>query len=448
MTHNRRKALAATRRTALLLPLGLLSGCGLWDSWFGSDKPPLPGTRIAVMPPQPGLDLVSSAVRKVVLPPPAPNAEWPQAGGLPSHDMEHPALRDTLARAWSADIGTGSSYRRKITAQPVVAGGRVFAMDSDAVVSAFDAASGRRVWSLDTQDDEDRSTNVGGGISADGGTLYAATGRADLLAIEAATGKVQWRVKLGAPARSAPTIAEGKLFIPTISNQLQARAADDGRRLWAYEAGNAETPMLGLPAPAYTDGLVVAGFGSGDLVGLRASSGVAAWADSLAASRGRTSMADLSAIRGRPIIKEGRVYAIGLGRQLVALDLRSGRRLWEREVASTETPWAAGNWLFVLSDSGQLAAVARDDGSVAWVTQLDRFENMKKQTDPIRWVGPVLAGDRLVVAGTNKFALALSPYTGEIIGKQELPGAAALTPIVADGTLYILTDNATLTAFR
>ena len=88
---------------------------------------------------------------KVVLPPPAPNADWPQAGGVPSHDMGHPALAGTVGEAWSARIGAGGGYRRKLTAQPVVSGGRVFTMDSDAVVSAFDVATGHRAWDLETR---------------------------------------------------------------------------------------------------------------------------------------------------------------------------------------------------------------------------------------------------------------------------------------------------------
>ena len=66
--------------------------------------------------------------------------------------------------------------------------------------------------------------------------------------------------------------------------------------------------------------------------------------------------------------------------------------------------------------------LSRDDGRVAWVTDLPRWENPEKQKDPITWWGPLLAGDRLVVAGTNQQALSVSPYTGEILGQQELSG--------------------------
>lgn len=442
------RTLALTRRAALLAPAAALGGCSIWNDWFGETKTPLPGKRIAVMEPARGLQVDDSARGKVTLPPVVANADWPQPGGGPAHEMGRLACSDGMERAWSAGIGAGGGYRRKITAQPVVAGGRIFTMDSDAVVSAFDAQNGGRAWQTDTQGEDDRSTNVGGGIAVNGDTLYAATGRADLLALDAATGSIRWRVKLPDVARSAPTIADKSVFVGALSDQLVACAAEDGKKLWTQQASNPQNRILGLPAPACADGIVVAGFGSGDLLALRDASGTVAWSDSLASARGRTSLVDLSSVRGMAAIKDGRVYAIGLGGLMVGLDLRSGRRLWERDVASSETPWLAGDWLFIVSQDAQVAAARREDGAVAWMTQLDPYENMEKKRDLIRWIGPVLAGDRLVVVGTNSQLVTLNPLTGEVLGKQDLSDRASVSPVVAGGTLYVITDNATITAYR
>ena len=406
-----------------------------------------PGKRVSVINATRGLEVDNQGAR-VVLPPPVANADWPQAGGNPSHDMGHLQVRDTLDSAWHTGIGEGGGYRRKITAQPVVAAGRVFTMDSDAVVTAYDISNGGRIWRLETQTEDDRSTNVGGGIAVNGDTVYAGTGRAEVLALEAATGKIRWRKAVSTPVRAAPTIAEGRMFVLTMDNQLQALALDDGHRLWAYQATAPETSVLGLPAPAYADGLVVAGFGSGELVALRAATGSVAWSDSLAATRGRNSMADLSAVRGRPVVADGRVFAGSLGGLTLSLDLRTGRRLWEREIATGDTIWLAGDWAFLLATSGQVAAIGRSDGRIAWVTELPQFEDMEKKKGAIHWIGPVLAGDRLILGSSNSLALAVSPYTGEILGQQTLSGPVAVAPSIAGGTVYVVTDDATLVALR
>ncbi|CAH2601536.1 Outer membrane protein assembly factor BamB [Rhodovastum atsumiense] len=435
------------RRAALLMSVGLLGGCSMFDDLFSDTKPKLPGERISVMNPRRGLEIDPRA-GQVTLPPPLANADWPQAGGTPAHAMGHLQAGERLATAWRAGIGEGGGYRRKITAQPVIAAGRVFTMDSDAVVTAYDAGSGRQLWRLETQPAEDRSTNIGGGIGVDGDTLYAGTGRAEVLAIEAATGKIRWRKPTDRPVRSAPTIAEGRLFVAIMNDELLALATDDGRKLWSYQARTPETSVLGLPAPAYADGVVVAGFGSGELVGLRATSGTVAWSDSLASARGRNSMLDLSAIRGLPALADGRVYAGSLGGLTISLDPRTGRRLWERDVATGDTLWVAGEWLFLLGTEGQLAAISRSEGRVAWVTQLPRFEDEKKQEDPIRWIGPVLAGGRLLLGGSDGTLAMINPITGEVLGRQELPGPLSVSPAVAGGMVYLVTQDATLVALR
>ena len=445
-SHKPRPARAVTsRRAALALPLAL-TGCSLFDGWFGENKVPLPGERFAVSAPKRGLVVDNPGNLRVTLPQPATRPDWPQAGGVPSHEMGHAAVADTLSEVWSASIGLGGGYRRKITAQPVVANGIVYAMDADAQVSAFDAGTGRDVWQFDTTPKDDRGTNVGGGIAVDGGVLYATTGRAEALALDAATGNLLWRQKLDTAARAAPTIAEGRLFIPVLGGRLIALKTEDGSRAWQYQASESQTAVLGLPSPADAEGLVVAGFGSGDLVALRAATGAVVWADTLAS--GRTSMADLSAIHGMPVIQDGRVYAVGMGGLMLALDLRSGRRLWEREISSNETPCVAGDWLFVLAVGSQLAAISRVDGSVVWITQLQKFANMEKQKDPIFWQGPTLAADRLIVAASTAVAQAVSPYTGEVLGEQALSGAISVSPVVAAGTVFLVTDDGRLVALR
>jgi outer membrane protein assembly factor BamB len=440
------RAACLARRAALLAPLAL-GGCGLWDDWFGTRKTPLPGKREPIAVGRRTLT-VDEGVPKVTLPPEIRNAAWPQAGGNPTHFMGHLAAGERLGEAWTASIGEGGGYRRKILAQPVSADGVIYVMDSDAVVSAFDTARGGRMWRTDTRQEDDDSTNVGGGLALDQGVLYAVNGLAEIVALDAAKGSVRWRGSIGAPTRSAPTVVEGRIFVTTIEDRLLALAVEDGRQLWTHQAANAATSVLGRPAPAYADGLVVAGFGSGELATLRADTGNVVWTDNLSAAVRTGSLADFSAIRGLPVVADGRVYAISMGGLMVAIDLPTGRRLWEREVAGEDSPWAAGSWLFVVSLDQRIAAVDRDDGRVAWVTELPRWQNPEKEKDSITWYGPLLVGDRLAVAGTNHEALAVSPYTGEILGRQELSGAASLGPVVVDGTVFVVSDDGRLLALR
>ena len=432
-------------RMASLLPLAALPGCSTLEDLFESTKPPIPGNREAVMATTRGMQADPTFRQPVNLPPPVLNADWPQSGGNPAHVMGNLQLGD-LRHAWRRSIGEGGGYRQKITAAPVVAGGRVFTMDSDGAVSAFDLANGNRHWNTDTQPKRDRSTNVGGGLAAVGGMVFASTGRGEILAINAADGKIAWRSPLDTPARSAPTVADNRVFVSTLDDRMLAFSASDGKRLWNYQATSAATSVLGEPAPAYSDGLVIGGFGSGDLVVLRADSGTLAWSDSLAAARGRTSLADLSAIRALPVISDNVVYAIGVGGLLLALALRSGRRLGAREASGQHKAWLAGDWLFVLTQEQVLACLNKADGRVRWLSQLPRYANVEKSRDAIFWTGPLLGGQYLYLAGSTEKLIAVNPATGDVLGTQDLPDNVSVSLVAASGKLLIVTDDGTLSA--
>ena len=435
-----------SRRAALTLAAPLaLTGCGLFNGTFlGPTNKPLPGKRQDVMAPRHALRVDTSLTTPVTLPPAKPNPDWPQPGENAAHDPGHPAFGGRLAQTWRTDIGAGSTYRNRITATPVVAGGRVHTMDSAGHVDAFDIRTGRRIWRFNTRPKGAKSTNVGGGVSTDGGRVYAATGLAEVLAMDAATGRLIWRKSIPGPARSAPTVADGRLFVALIGDQIVALSTKDGARLWTHQAQSAATSILGLPAPAVADGLVVTGFGSGALLTLRADSGSLVWSDSLASAG--SSLLNLSAITAPPVIDRNRVFAIGLGGVMLSLDLRAGRRLWERDVAGGQMPWVAGDWVFILSSDQKLACLSRTDGTVRWVSSLPAFRNMKHSRGPIFWWGPILAGGRLLVASTHNQLATINPQTGAILTTTRLPGPAALAPIIAGGTTYLITSDATLLA--
>ena len=92
--------------------------------------------------------------------------------------------------------------------------------------------------------------------------------------------------------------------------------------------------------------------------------------------------------------------------------------------------------------------MTRQDGRIKWLKVLPLFEDPVDKEDPIYWAGPALVGDRLLVVGSNGYALSFSPYDGELLGTQLIPGGAHVPPVVANGTVYVLTDDARLLALR
>lgn len=446
------------RRMALRLLAGGaasagLSACG--SRPFGifssdKDKKKLPGTRISVLQLErelrPSLEAIDT---QIVLPRPQDTESWPQAGGVSHHAMHHLVIGDNPKLLWRAGIGTSSGKRNRNLAEPIVTAGRVHTIDAEGQVSAFDADTGKRLWHVSAPPKgQDDGAFLGGGLAFENGRLFVTGGFAQVLALDPANGNVLWRAPVDAPIHSAPTTNGGRVFAVTLENQVVAVAASTGKRLWTYSGASTPTILLGGAAPAVDGGVVIAPFTSGDLAALRVDSGSPLWNDTVVAVRRTEAAASLPHITARPVIDRGRVYAIGHSGVLVAIDLRTGQRVWDVPIAGVHQPWIAGDFLFALSLDSELACIDVRSGRILWVTQLQRFADDKDKSGRIVWAGPALVSDRLIVVGSNSEALSVSPYSGDVLSKLSLAAAATLPPVFAKATMYLINDAGDLTAYR
>lgn len=428
----------------LLVSLSL-AGCG----WFGDKKQPLPGERISVLSldrqlePDPALAKIA-----ITLPRPVVNADWPEDGGYPNHAMQHLSLADKLTQAWRTSIGEGASRYTRVLSQPVVAKGRVYAMDGGVQVTALDAATGNRLWQVDLKPEDERGNSFGGGIAFWNDRLYVSTGYAQVFALDPADGRVIWKSAVPGPVRSGPTVSDGRVFVVTVDNELDVLAADDGRRLWNQNAIPETASLLGSASPAVDGEVVVAAYSSGELYALEVENGRPLWSDNLASTRNVNAVASLADIRGRPVLDRGRVFAASHSGRIAAIDLRSGDRVWEQELGSTHSPWVVGDYIYILSNDNELVCLTRENGKVRWAYQLPSYQNEKKRKDPMSWAGPVLGSDRLIVLSSAGDAISISPYTGEPLGREEMSAGGYTAPVIADNSLYVLTDDANLSAYR
>ncbi len=428
---------------------GFLAACSD-NTFFGTKtQKPLPGERISILVHQGSLQAdVKGQKKPILLPQPTPNPEWPQTGGYANHAMHHIKVPKAISRAWSASIGEGSGDDQRLVAQPIVAQGRIYAMDSESVVSAFNAKTGDEIWSVNVTPDEEDDDHIGGGLAFERGRVYVTTGFADVVALNAKTGRQIWRRNLKAPMRTAPTARGNRLFVVTVTNKLFALHGATGKTLWKHEGIEETTHLLGGASPAVDQGVVVAAFSSGELIALRVENGVQLWSDSLSAASRVNAAAALSSIRGRPVIDRGLVIAIGNAGVMTAINLRTGRRVWEREVGGFESPWVAGQYVYVLSRDSELVALDRLTGRILWVRSLPQWEDMEDREGRVVWTGPILASDRLIVASSSGLAYSVSPYTGQVMGAEELPDGIKIGPIVASNSIFLLSDNAELFAYR
>ncbi len=444
-----KKDLSKLCLTSLLCLTMFQAGC---SSIFGDDdEPPLEGERISVIEFQKELepDSPDKALLDYSLPEPWRNDFWPQQGGYPNHVMNNLDIAEgELSRQWSTSIGSGGSSAIPLTTQPIVTNDHVYAMDTNHRLSAFKIENGNRVWSIDVSKEDEDDEVIGGGLAGYRGDIFVTNGYDELLSIDGATGDIKWRVKLISAARAAPNVINGRVFVQTIDNKLLAYSAEDGSALWDHSGFEETSGLLGSPSPAANRDIVVPAYSSGELYALSVENGAVAWQDNLSPLRRLGGMESLSEIRGLPVIDRGLVIAISYAGRIAAIDQRTGRRVWQREVSGSETPWVAGGQVFVLTAENKVISMSRSTGSIHWVTELPRYKDQKDREGKIVMVGPVVAGGRVFVAGSDGMVYEIAPQDGSVIREWSLGYSVKIPPIVAGQTMYFLSNNGTLLAYK
>ena len=434
---------AILRHLITLLLSATLVACGSTKSRlnpFQKEEVKLPGERISVLKSREGFEVDAElAKRPITLPPPRRNVVWSQPGGVPSNAPGHLEFSGGTGSAWRADIGSGSSDEGRLTASPIVFDGKVYALDSKGVVSAYAVSGGSRLWQVNLAPENEKGyEGFGGGLAANGGRIFATTGFGSVVALNASNGAVEWTRKIGVPLRSSPTAVDGKLFFVSTESKLYSLSTADGTVLWTFRGLPETATLLSNVSPAVQGQIVVVPYPSGELVAYNIGAGRPVWVDSLSRTSGGSGLASLSD-PARPVIDRGIVFAVSHSGRMIATAQKTGERIWTKRVQGTQMPWPAGEFVYVVDINGVLMALSRRDGKVRWLTELPQAT---------RWSGPVLASGRLWLASTTGAVVSVDAKTGSIVSQRDIDSAITIAPIVASGRMYVLTDKARLVALN
>lgn len=378
------------------------------------------------------------------------NSEWTHPNGSPQHVTNHPALAATLRPIWSVPIGAGNTRGGRITATPVVKGGRVFTLDSQSRVMAH-STSGAALWSRDLTPKTDSPEDAtGGGLAISGDILIATTGFGEMVAMSTKTGGEIWAQRLDANLASAPTIYNGLVYAISRDNVAWAIGLKDGRIKWQLSSAPSPSGIVGGSAPAVNNSIAIFPFSSGEIIGTFPKGGVRLWSSSISGRRLNSAYAGITDITSAPVIVGSSIYAGNASGRTVKLNANNGEVIWTAREGAYGPVWPEGNSVFLVNDQAAVVRLSASTGETLWKVDLPYFQEdeIKKRKAIYTHYGPVLAGGRLWVGSSDQVLRSFDPQNGQLLSQVSLPGGAATAPVVVGKTLYILTSDGMLSAFR
>ena len=407
---------------------------------------PVEGQPAPIAPP----DYPENQTVPISLPGQLSNADWTHRGGSAEHAGAHGALSAAPARVWSVKIGAGNSRGNRTAASPVVSGGKVFVMDARAQVSAVSTAGGL-LWSTDLTADFDRGGNVsGGGVAVSGNRVFATTGYGELIALDAGSGAVLWRQRLETPAAGAPSVEGGTVYAVGRDGGAMAVAAESGKVQWTVQGTPDSSGMAGEGSAAIGADAVYIPSPAGEIMAVALDGQTRLWNAAVSGQRLGVPTATMGSLTGDPVISGGVIYAGSAGGRTVAIDAKTGKRIWTTNEGALNPPLVVGGSVFVVNDQARLVRLDAATGEVIWSTEMPYFtkEKVKKRKGIFAHYGPVLAGGRVVVASSDGLLRMFDPTNGALVGQADIPSGAASAPALAGGMLFVTGKNGQLNAFR
>jgi outer membrane protein assembly factor BamB len=285
-------------------------------------------------------------------------------------------------------------------ATPLYYDGKLYTLGISGIVSAFDAATGKRLWQV-PKGSPDPLYGTAMSPLADGDRILVHVGGHDkgaLTAFNKDTGAVVWRWTGDGPAYASPIVATfgGTRQIVTVSQKtVNGLAADTGTLLWQrplksdYD-NNSIAPIL------YGDAVVVSAQGKGIAL-LRPVQRAGKWDVDVVWETKEAGLFMSNAVVVGDVLYGLSHLSAG---QFFGLDLKSGKILWKtrgREAENTAIV-KAQNVLFLLNDDAELI-VARPSRTAFEPVQ--RYTVAKSAT----WAQPTVSGNRIFVKDVSSLTL-------------------------------------------
>jgi outer membrane protein assembly factor BamB len=279
-------------------------------------------------------------------------------------------------------------------ATPLFHEGKLFTLGISGIVSAFDPATGKRLWQTTESAEPPFYSAASSPVGEKGVVIVHPGNYGPLTAFDTGTGQVKWTAG-GDGFFASPIVVTlgGTRQVVSATQSSVIGVSLGGVVLWRYPwaAGSGSTtPVL------HEDTIIVSGLNMGTAAFkpiVRDGNWVAetVWATK-----------DVAMYVSNPVVIADTLFGLShkASGQFFALDARTGRTLWlghPREAENTAVV-KAGDILFLLNDDGELI-VARNSRS--------GFEPIVRYVvaDSATWAQPTISGNRIFVKSVTSLAL-------------------------------------------
>ncbi len=357
-------------------------------------------------------------------------------GGEDNTDPPTPLVEiETLAeiiKLWSKDTGKGST-KQFLKLTPSHIQGKVFVADVRGNLLAIDATSGNILW------ENDADLSITGGPGSSETLTMIGSEEGDVLAYASESGDFLWQAKVSSEVLAAPQEAYGIVVVRTIDGKIYGLDAHDGSRLWIYDRTVPALTLRGTSNPVITGDVVIAGFDGGRLAAIELHTGKLIWETSVSLGSGSSQLERMVDIDSDPVIIGNDIYVATFQGRLASVALENGRITWTRDISSYAGLTSDGKNIYITDDQSHVWALERSSGNSVW-----KQENLFAR----QVTAPATIGDLVVVGDLEGYLHWMDKSNGQFVARTQVSKNPILAPPVAvEDIIYAYSSDGTLGAY-
>jgi outer membrane protein assembly factor BamB len=338
-------------------------------------------------------------------------------------------LKGTMAvrTAWKLDMGRADNY----VFTPALVGNTVVLAGAGGALARVEAASGRLMWRIKT------ATPLTAGVGSDGNLIAVGGAKGAILAYDM-NGKALWTGQASSEVLSSPIVADGVVVVRSIDNRIVGYEAASGKQKWVVQRVAPPLTLRGAPGMILVGKEVIIAQPGGKLLALNVATGAPRWEVAVGEARGATELERITDIGGAPVLFESDVCAASYQGRVGCFDVATGAPKWTKELSSHVGVAVDQRFLFAVDDKGAVSAFAREGGASVWKNDKLGFRSVST---------PVSYGRAIAVGDYQGYIHFLSREDGAFLARAATDGSAITSqPLVAGSNLIFQTQSGTVTA--
>ena len=338
-----------------------------------------------------------------------------------------------IKKRWSTGVGNGQG-KGLYKLQPVISGTTIYAASADGEVKAINRDNGKVLWKADLD------TSLSGGVGHYDDALFLGSSDGSVLKISASGGELLWSTRLQGEVL-APPQGDGRVVVAqTYDGKLQGLDFDSGEKLWTYDSNVPVLTIRGTNTPILNNNMVYVGFANGRVLAFNAETGAVLWEVRVAISQGRSEIERIVDVDGTMALVGSELYAASYQGRVVAIDVSSGRKIWQKDVSSFSGVSQGFGNVYVTDENGTLSAYLRNGQGLRWEQPALGYRELSRPTPVSSYVA---------VADLEGIVHLVSQVDGEFVGRVKAGGGGARADMLADGNLlYVFNNDGKLIAYE